>query len=88
MYGRQEFFFIFYFVAPFLSKVRNNIHIYYKINKLIGMDEKDLYKNIRTGKLEIPVHVPLGARILITRILKINPSERPTPGEVFIFSYK
>ncbi|KAL4500674.1 hypothetical protein ABPG72_003098 [Tetrahymena utriculariae] len=47
-----------------------------------GNDEKDLYKKIQKCQLEVPPHVPPGAKLLIQRILKPVPKERPDVEEI------
>jgi hypothetical protein len=47
-----------------------------------GIDEKDLFKKIKMGKFEVPSHVTIGARLLIERILKLEPCERLTAEQV------
>lgn len=56
------------------------IHLYFIIiiYIYIGLDEKDLYKKIIKGSIEIPNHVPIGAKFLITKLLRSEPVDRLT----------
>ncbi len=47
-----------------------------------GFDEKDLYSKIKKGKFDFPNHLNPDAKALLERILKINPSDRPTVDQV------
>ncbi|KRX10604.1 Protein kinase-like domain [Pseudocohnilembus persalinus] len=47
-----------------------------------GENEKDLFIKIRKGKFDIPNHVPIGARILIQKILKVEESDRPLAQDI------
>jgi hypothetical protein len=42
----------------------------------------DLFRKIKRGKLEFPSHASEDVKKLITRILRVAPSERPEPNEV------
>ncbi len=43
-----------------------------------GANDKELYKRICNGIYQIPEHVPLGARVLLMKILSVDPAQRPT----------
>ncbi len=47
-----------------------------------GNSERELFQKISSGKFEIPAGVSSELKGLINRILKVNPSERPTAKEV------
>ena len=55
----------------------NSFHNFQK-----GFDEKDLYSKIKKGKFDFPSHLNPDAKALLERILKINPSDRPTVDQV------
>ena len=48
----------------------------------LGFDDRDLFAKIKKGKFDIPSHVSEGARNLLTRILKVNPQDRPSVEQV------
>ena len=50
-----------------------------------GINDNDLFKKIRRNKFELPLYLSEESKRLITRILKVNPSERPSAGEVIIY---
>ena len=53
------------------------------INK--GTDDRDLYRKISQGKFDIPNHVSTEAKILLSKIMRLNPNDRPTCEGVKIF---
>ena len=51
----------------------------------LGINEKDLYSKINEGFLAFPDFISIESRNFIRKILNINPFERPTSEEVFLY---
>lgn len=47
-----------------------------------GQNEKDLYGKISRGLFRIPETIPFEAKRLITKILSVDPSKRPSAKDV------
>lgn len=52
-----------------------------------GTDDRDLYRKIAQGKFEIPSHVSTEAKILLSKIMRLNPNDRPSCEAVNIIFY-
>ena len=49
---------------------------YYNFNYK-GANDRELYRKISQGKIEYPSHLTKEARCLISKIMRLNPHERP-----------
>ena len=52
-----------------------------------GQTEEELFKNIRQLKIHWPIDFPPLAKNLVTKILKLNPKERPSLDEILKHSW-
>ena len=52
-----------------------------------GQSEEELFKNIRQLKIHWPIDFPPLAKNLVTKILKLNPKERPSLDEILKHSW-
>ena len=51
-------------------------------NIVIEANEKELFKKIARGQYELPSHLSEDAKVLIRKMLRINPLSRPSAEEV------
>jgi len=49
---------------------------------VIEANEKELFKKIARGQYELPSHLSEDAKVLIRKMLRINPLSRPSAEEV------
>ena len=47
-----------------------------------GQNERDLFSKISRGMFHMPESIPFEAKRLITKMLSVDPSKRPTAKEV------